>query len=29
VYRKRIRNWMVDELSEVISELEWALLPPR
>lgn len=28
VYRKRIRNWMVDELSEVINELEWALLPP-
>jgi (p)ppGpp synthase/HD superfamily hydrolase len=29
VYRKRIRNWMVDELSEVINDLEWALLPPR
>jgi (p)ppGpp synthase/HD superfamily hydrolase len=28
VYRKRIRNWMVDELSEVIDELEWAILPP-
>jgi hypothetical protein len=26
--RKRIRNWMVDELSEVINELEWAILPP-
>ena len=29
VYRKRIRNWMVDELSDVINELEWAILPPH
>jgi (p)ppGpp synthase/HD superfamily hydrolase len=29
VYRKRIRNWMVDELSDIVDELEWALLPPR
>jgi len=29
VYRKRIRNWMVDELTDVVNELEWAILPPR